>query len=220
MLSTAASIPFIDKLGRRPLLMSMAFAQAICFLGIAISTEIGHDKGALIPGIVATVFITLYFLAFGFGWIAVPWLYPAEVNSLSMRTKGAALATACDWFANYVVVQTTPIGIHYLRWGLYLVYAILNLCFVPVVYFFIVETAQKSLEEIDRWFLHNPGWFVHKAGDASYSDDDESSKASDRGRPDREEERSRLVRDENDDPAAKDDDDWHTIGDSEDGKDD
>ena len=167
MFATAASLFFIERLGRRPLLMSMAAAMAISFLGIAISTEISHDNGHHIPGIVATVFITFYFLAFGFGWVAVPWLYPAEINSLSMRTKGAALATACDWLFNYVVVQTTPIGIHYLHWGLYLLYAILNASFVPLIYFLVVETAGKSLEQIDQWFASNTGWLVHKAGQAA-----------------------------------------------------
>ena len=167
MFATAASLFFIERLGRRPLLMSMAAAMAVSFLGIAISTEISHDKGHHIPGIVATVFITFYFLAFGFGWVATPWLYPAEINSLSMRTKGAALATACDWLFNYVVVQTTPIGIHYLHWGLYLLYAILNAAFVPIIYFLVVETAGKSLEQIDQWFAANTGWLVHKAGTAA-----------------------------------------------------
>jgi hypothetical protein len=60
-------------------------------------------------------------------------------------------------------VQTTPIGIHYLKWGLYLVYAVLNAAFVPVIYYFVVETAGMSLEQIDRWFAENPGWFVHRA---------------------------------------------------------
>lgn len=169
MFATAASLFFIERLGRRPLLMSMAAAMAISFLGIAISTEISHDKGHHIPGIVATVFITFYFLAFGFGWVATPWLYPAEINSLSMRTKGAALATACDWLFNYVVVQTTPIGIHYLHWGLYLLYAILNASFVPIIYFLVVETAGKSLEQIDQWFAANTGWLVHKAGGGAAS---------------------------------------------------
>ena len=170
MFATAASVFFIERLGRRPLLMSMAAAQAIAMLGIAISTELGHSKGALVPGIVATVFITFYFLAFGFGWVATPWLYPAEVNSLSMRTKGAALATACDWLFNYIVVQTTPIGIHYLHWGLYLLYAILNASFVPLIYYLVVETAGKSLEQIDRWFSANPGWLVHRAADTTFEE--------------------------------------------------
>ncbi|KAL9101471.1 MAG: hypothetical protein Q9163_003266 [Psora crenata] len=174
MFATAACLFFIERLGRRPLLMTMAAVQSVAFLGIAISTEIGHDNGAHIPGIVATVFIAMYFLAFGLGWGATPWLYPAEVNSLSMRTKGAALATASDWIFNYLVVQTTPIGIHYLHWGLYLVFAVLNASFVPLVYFLIVETAGKSLEQIDRWFAANPGWLVHKVSDTISMHSDES----------------------------------------------
>lgn len=102
---------------------------------------------------------------------------------MSMRTKGAALATACDWLMNYAVVrntlptplnfrnpahtsqqvQTTPIGIHRLQWGLYLIYAVFNAAFVPLVYYFVVETSGRGLEETDRWFQQNPGWFVHKA---------------------------------------------------------
>jgi hypothetical protein len=139
--------------------------MSVAFVGIAISVGIGQSSTTshAIPGIVATVFMFLYFASFSFGWITVPWLYPAEINSLSMRSKGAALATASDWLFNYVVVQTTPIGIHYLGWFMYLIYAVLNAAFVPFVYYFIVETAGKSLEQIDRWFASNPGWRVDKS---------------------------------------------------------
>lgn len=159
MFAAAGSLFSIERFGRRPLLMWMAAAQAVAFLGVAISTGVGHD---IISGIIATICISLYFIAFGFGWIAIPWLYPAEINSLSMRTKGAALATACNWFVNYLVVQTTPIGIHYLAWGIYLVYAVFNASFVPLVYYLVVETAGKTLEQCDEWFAANPGWLVHK----------------------------------------------------------
>lgn len=187
MFATVASLLFIEKLGRRPLVILMAAAQAVAFLGVAISTEIGgNDCTKLIPGLLATVCISLYFLAFGFGWVSIPWLFPAEVNSLSMRTKGAALATAMDWLFNYVVMQTTPIGIHYLHWGRYLIYAILNAAFVPIVYYLIVETAGKSLEQIDRWFISDPGWLVRKADHAwapksSNADDEETLGGADEG---------------------------------------
>jgi hypothetical protein len=164
MLATWTSITIIERVGRRPLLMISAACMSLAFLGIAVSVGIGQGNptSRLIPGIIATVFMFLYFTAFSFGWITVPWLYPAEINSLSMRSKGAALATASDWLFNYFVVQTTPIGIHYLGWFLYLIYAVLNISFVPFVYYFIVETAGKSLEQIDRWFANHPGWRVDK----------------------------------------------------------
>lgn len=164
MTATWTSINIIERIGRRPLLMLSAACMSCAFLGIAISVGIGSSSSSsAIPGVIATAFMFLYFTAFSFGWITVPWLYPAEVNSLSMRSKGAALATASDWLFNWVVVQTTPLGIHHLGWMLYLIYAALNAVFIPFVYYFIVETAGKSLEEIDRWFMANPGWRVDKA---------------------------------------------------------
>lgn len=60
-------------------------------------------------------------------------------------------------------MQTTPPGIHHLKWGLYLIYALLNATFVPLVYYLVVETQGRSLEQTDRWFEKNPGWLVHRA---------------------------------------------------------
>lgn len=59
-------------------------------------------------------------------------------------------------------MQATPPGIQHLKWGYYLIYAIVNLAWVPLIYYFLVETRGRSLEETDRWFHSNPGWFVHK----------------------------------------------------------
>ena len=46
--------------------------------------------------------ICSYYICFGIGFQGVPWLYPTEINSLSMRTKGAALGTASNWAFNYM----------------------------------------------------------------------------------------------------------------------
>lgn len=48
-------------------------------------------------GIVAVSFLFFYYAAFGCTWGMVPWVYQAEVNSLAMRTVGAAAATATNW---------------------------------------------------------------------------------------------------------------------------
>lgn len=77
-----------------------------------------------------------------------------------MRTKGAALASASDWLFNYFIVQLTPLGIHHLHWKFYIIFFILNACFVPIVYLFFPETAGKSLEEIDLMFTGEKRYIV------------------------------------------------------------
>jgi hypothetical protein len=48
-------------------------------------------------GSASVAFIFLFHASFGVGMLGVPWLYPTEINSLPMRTKGAAIATGTDW---------------------------------------------------------------------------------------------------------------------------
>ncbi|KAK1590663.1 uncharacterized protein LY79DRAFT_579672 [Colletotrichum navitas] len=106
---------------------------------------------------------------FGIGWQGVPWLYPTEINSLSMRTKGAALGTATNWIVNFMVVEITPPGISALGWQFYIIWTVLNFSFVPIVYFFYPETSDRSLEDIDRYFANNQDILVFRDKDATSS---------------------------------------------------
>ena len=44
------------------------------------------------------------------------------------------------------------LGIQSIGWRFYLVFAALNTIWIPIIYFFYVETAGLSLDEIDRLF--------------------------------------------------------------------
>ena len=46
----------------------------------------------------------------------------------------------------------TPVMITNIGWGTYLFFAVLNLLFIPFIFFFYPETAGRSLEEIDIIF--------------------------------------------------------------------
>lgn len=48
--------------------------------------------------------------------------------------------------------MVTPIMIDNIGWGTYLFFAVVNACFLPVIYIFYPETAKRSLEEIDIIF--------------------------------------------------------------------
>ncbi|KAL8728040.1 MAG: hypothetical protein Q9166_005640 [cf. Caloplaca sp. 2 TL-2023] len=79
-------------------------------------------------------------------------LYPAEINPLKTRAKANALSTCSNWLFNFLIVMITPILIDHIKWGTYLFFAILNACFLPVIYVWYPETKQRSLEEIDIIF--------------------------------------------------------------------
>lgn len=127
-------------------------------------------------GAVAITFLFFYYAAFGCTWGMVPWVYQAEVNSLAMRTQGAAAATATNWLFGFVCTQFTPTGIRNIGYKFYIsmsqfqslpqvmtfpnqlpVFACFNLVFVAVVYFLYPETANRTLEDLDAYFDRDSG---------------------------------------------------------------
>lgn len=99
-----------------------------------------------------------------------------------MKNKGAALGTATNWLCecsrcsldteisksnnitigNFIVVEITPIGINSLHWKFYIIWTVFNGAFVPLVYLFYPETAGRTLEDIDRYFMEHDNIFVFK----------------------------------------------------------
>lgn len=68
-----------------------------------------------------------------------------------------------------MVVEITPIGIDSIGWRFYIIWTVFNFSFVPIVYYLYPETAGRSLEDIDRFFMSNQSIFVHNDPDAKSS---------------------------------------------------
>ncbi|PPQ65041.1 hypothetical protein CVT26_015737 [Gymnopilus dilepis] len=154
-------IVLIERAGRRKLMMWGAAGQAVCYVLIsAMLSQASDPVNGTKFGAGATTFFFVYYVFFGICWQGVPWLYPAEINSLSMRTKGAALATASNWISNYIVVQITPTGIANLGWRFYLIWMVFNTVFVPLIWLVYPETANRELEDIDTLYRENKSMIV------------------------------------------------------------
>ena len=169
LLAGVVAIPNIERWGRRRLFMVCAFGQGVCYLLITVLLAMNEKPGYAHAQQVASAsvaFIFVYYVFFGCGFQGIPWLLPVEINSLSMRTKGAGLATATNWATNFMVVEITPVGIQNLGYRFYIIWTVLNFAFVPLIYLFYPETANRALEDIDLFFRENQGFFVHRNPEA------------------------------------------------------
>ncbi|GAW15575.1 hypothetical protein ANO14919_049890 [Xylariales sp. No.14919] len=150
------AITLIERWGRRALMLLSTAGQFLSFLIITIllrSASVATNSEEL--GKAAIPFFFLYYIVFGLGMLGVPWLYPTEINSLPMRTKGASLAMCTNWPANFVIVEITPIGIRNIGWRFWIVWTIFNAAFLPVIYFFYPETGMIVFALLTRWYLLN-----------------------------------------------------------------
>ena len=106
LLFSLIGIPNVERWGRRNMMIFASSGQCFCYFIITILIRYSEKPGypnqkEVASGSVA--FFFLYYVFFGIGMQGVPWLYPTEINSLSMRTKGAAIGTATNWIFNFMV---------------------------------------------------------------------------------------------------------------------
>ena len=157
VISTILGSFLIESGGRKKLMVWGAVAQCICFCLISIGLGLGGRQWQS----VAVSFVFAYSTVFALTWIAVPWLYPAEINTQRLRIAGSGIATATNWISNYVVVLVTPVGIESITWRYYTIYAVLNAAFALITQTFYKETAGLTLEQVDSIFdktlLGTPG---------------------------------------------------------------
>ncbi|KAI2609228.1 general substrate transporter [Hypoxylon sp. NC1633] len=150
----------VERVGRRKLMLFGAAGQAASMAVLAGANSAPDNKGAQI---VAIIFLFVFNTFFAVGWLGMTWLYPAEITSLRIRAPANALSTSSNWIFNFLVVMITPVAFNSIGYKTYIIFAVINAFMVPAVYFFFVETAYRSLEEMDAIFhkVHgNKGYFT------------------------------------------------------------
>ena len=93
-------------------------------------------------------FVMLYNIVYGFTWGPMPWLLPAEIFPLRGRSKGMALATTSNWLFNFAIGMAAPDAFGGIHGYFYLIIAGFCLFSSGLAYFYYVETANHTLEEI------------------------------------------------------------------------
>ena len=106
-LASIVQIWLVNYFKRRTLLFLSSAGEIISMVVLAICVH----NGSFGAGIVAVVMVFFYNSFYAFGWLTVPFVYPAEITTLRLRQKGAAVASVGAWIIEFMVVQITPISI-------------------------------------------------------------------------------------------------------------
>ncbi|SPO24836.1 probable sugar transporter [Ustilago trichophora] len=150
-----AAVFFIEKMGRRPLMLGGAAGQCICMIVLAIMDVPSIKNSSTAPPIVSVVFYFLFNTSFAWGWLGMTWLYPAEITPLAIRAQANGISTSANWLFNFMVVMVTPIMFYNIGYQTYVVFAVLNFVILVVTFFIFPETAGRSLEEMSAIFAHS-----------------------------------------------------------------
>lgn len=153
-LATIPAVMYIDSLGRKPVLFVGAIGMALCHFIIAIifarnENQWDTHKAA---GWGAVAMVWLFVIHFGYSWGPCAWILIAEVWPLSVRAKGIALGASSNWMNNFIIGQVTPDMLEHMRWGTYVFFGLFTTLGALFILFFVPETKQLSLEEMDIIF--------------------------------------------------------------------
>jgi len=145
MVFTVVAIYFVDKAGRRPLLIIGLIGQFIALSTVAIL--FGNGTGSSILLVAVLLFIASFAMSIG----PIGWLFASEVFPGRIRGRAMSLASFTIWVSTYIVAQMFPIlnegiGASATFW----IFAGVSLFGVFFVLRMVPETKGKSLEEIER----------------------------------------------------------------------
>jgi MFS transporter, SP family, arabinose:H+ symporter len=155
LLFTFVAIGFVDRAGRRPLLLIGTAIQALA-LGMVGWMFYTQQQG---PGLLLCVI--LFIAAFAMAMGPISWLFSSEVFPNKVRGRAMSVAAFTIWVSCYIVAQTFPmmndspvIGPAKTFW----IYGAVSLVSFIFVLTMIPETKGRTLEQIERmWRDRKPG---------------------------------------------------------------
>ncbi|KAI5862230.1 general substrate transporter [Durotheca rogersii] len=155
--ATFIALYIVRRVSRRKALIVGAASMAVCFFIYAFVGQYALDSSNPMntpqAGTVLVVFSCLAIAAFAITWGPLVWAVVAELYPSRYRAPCMSLATAANWFWNFMISFFTRFitdSIHYF-YGL--VFGGCCVALVFIVYFFVIETKDRTLEEIDTMYV-------------------------------------------------------------------
>jgi MFS family permease len=146
LLFTVFAMFFIDKLGRKALLLIGAVGMFLSLLGAGLHSLVGFMSGT------GMVFFVLGFIAsFAFSQGAVIWVFLAEIFPNKVRAKGQALGSFVHWIMNAIIGLVFPVALSAFTVGpIFIFFALMMIPFFFFVWRVMPETKGMSLEELEK----------------------------------------------------------------------
>lgn len=145
----------VDKVGRKPLLLTGSVGMAISLITMAIVFALAtiQDNGDLLlvgkSGVIALVAANLYVFFFNTSWGPVMWIMLGEMFPNQIRGSGLAVSGLAQWLANFAITMTFPIMLVGIGLGgAYGFYAICSIASIFFILKFVKETKGIELEDM------------------------------------------------------------------------
>lgn len=147
---TCVAIFTVEKLGRKPLLITGSLGMALGAIGVAITFGNPHLQ------LLCMVSIMVYSASFMFSWGPICWVLIAEVFPNTIRGAAVAIAVAFQWIFNWIVSTSfVPMANSLGYWFTYGLYGVICILAAIFVWKLVPETKGKTLEDMTKLWKKN-----------------------------------------------------------------
>ncbi|KAH8697391.1 putative MFS monosaccharide transporter [Talaromyces proteolyticus] len=142
----------LDRVGRRPFLLSGVLGMSMCLAVVTGCTKLSVDETNQAAGHAGIFFIYLFSAIFALCLVPLLSFYVAETLPTETRAKGTAIGQVVGSAASILGQYTTAAAIASIGYYYYLVFIFWDLVEFTIIYFFFVETKERTLEELAEIF--------------------------------------------------------------------
>ncbi|RAL13416.1 sugar porter family MFS transporter [Aspergillus homomorphus CBS 101889] len=157
--TTFGGLYIVENFGRRKSLMAGAGFMFVCFIIFAsighFMLDVQHPENTPEVGKGMIVVTCFFIAAYAMTWGPMVWAIVAELYPGKYRAQGMALATASNWLWNFLIGFFTPFITGAIDFAYGYVFAGCLLVAVFVIYFFVIEGKDRTLEELDWMYVNN-----------------------------------------------------------------
>ncbi|KAI5122234.1 hypothetical protein M0805_007101 [Coniferiporia weirii] len=142
----------IERLGRRTMFIASCIGMLVFFTMQTVCSAVFANTGNESAAHAVIAFIFLYYAAYDIAFTPLIVAYTVEILPYNLRAKGFNIFNFVISVALIFNQYINPIALDNIAWKYYIVYCIWLAVELVFVYFFIVETKGRSLEETAALF--------------------------------------------------------------------
>jgi SP family arabinose:H+ symporter-like MFS transporter len=151
-ITTVIALIIIDKVGRKQLVYWGVSGMIVSLVAIGVYFLIGKTSG--IPSGVLLALFLFYIFCCAISICAVIFVLLSEMFPIKVRGLAMSIAGFSLWVGTYLIGQLTPWLLKNLSpSGTFFLFAVACVPYMLIVWKLIPETAGKSLEEIERFWI-------------------------------------------------------------------
>lgn len=149
VLFTLIAIWKIDKLGRKPLLITGSLGMMLFLVMIGFLFQTGNENSI---GLLILILCYIAFFAFSFG--PVIWTLLSEIYPTHIRGRAMSVAILSLWVGTYIIGQSVPWLLENISpQGTFWLFALMCIPAILITWKLVPETKGKTLEQIEMYWL-------------------------------------------------------------------